>query len=193
MAKKKNLTLSKVKKVSKQVDEKVEYIIEEGFYKGEQITFTPYFNDVVLDEMLIKFGELLNEIDDKKLEMSDEMKMYILHLLMIKYFTHFKDELPEVLVGEEIGLLDVLEHFRKTGLLNECLNKMFLASEIQRVLGKLTDFSATGMLMEDIDEKVKDKFAQLKINHGGIFEQIERMNVGGKFVEWSELNIDGGF
>ncbi len=184
-SKKNNLTLAKVKKVSKQMDETQVHTIEEGLYVGEQITFNVLFNDKSIEELLTEYGQLLNEADEKKLELSQNMQIYLIYMLTIKYFTHFKKDIPSPLLGKdkEAGLLDTLEHFHKTGLLSECLNNMFLSSETNKVLSKMTDFAAMGLLSIDLDKQMVEKFESLKLKNKDVFEQIGKINTENKVVQ----------
>ena len=185
MAKQNNLTLAKVKKISKQLDETEIHIIEEGHYIGEQITFSPIFNDKTIEELLTEFGQMLNEADEKGMELSQNMQIYLIYMLIIKHFTHFKKDIHSTLLGEEkkTGMLDILEHFRKTGLLTECLNNMFLPSETSKVLSKMTDFSAMGLLSMDLDKQMVEKFDSLKLKNKDVFEQLGKIDTGNKVVQ----------
>jgi hypothetical protein len=175
--KKNNLTLAKVKKVSKQLEEIEVHEIEDGLYKGEQITFSPIFDDKTIEELLTEFGNLLNDADEKGIELSQRMQIYLIYMLIIKHFTHFKESLPSSLLGQgkSAGLLDTLEHFHKTGLLSECLNNMFMPKEVNKVLDKMTDFAATGLLANELDQEMITKFEQLKLRNADVFEQLGKI------------------
>jgi aminoglycoside phosphotransferase family enzyme len=180
----KNLTLAKVKKISKQLDEKETHIIEEGHYKGEQITFSPLFNDKVIEELLTEFGQILNEADEKEIKLSQQMQIYLIYMMTIKHFTHFKKDIPSTLLskGKTTGLLDTLDHFHKTGLLTECLSTMFLPSEVNKIFSKMTDFAATGLLSMELDKKMVEKFEQMKLQNASAFEQLDKINVENNIV-----------
>lgn len=174
-----NLTLAKVKKVSKQLDQTIKHIIEDGDYVGEQITFQPIFDDIKIEELLTEYAQLLNEAEGKEIKLSQNMQIYLLNFLAIKHFTHFKDSLPSTLFGEnkQSGLLDLLDHFRKTGLLYECVNKMFLPKEMGKLLNKATDVAAMGLLSQDLDKKMMEKFETLKVQNKDVFEQLDNINL----------------
>jgi hypothetical protein len=175
----KNLTLTQVKKVSKALEQTKVHIIEEGNYVGEQITFRVLFDDKSIEELLTEFGHLLNEAENKEIKLSEQMQIYLLNMLTIKYFTHFKSSLPSTLLGEgkNAGMLDTLDHFHKTGLLSECLNKMFLPAEVNKVFSKMTDFAAQGLLANDLNEEMMKKFEQLRIKNNDVFEQLGNINM----------------
>lgn len=170
-----NLSLAKVKKVSKKIDETEVYIIEEGHYAGEQITFNPEFSEIKIKELLVELSNLFTEAEEKGIEVSQEMEIYITHLLIIKTFTHFKKDMPNGLVSEDksVGLLDMLEHFEKTGLLDECLNNMFLPEEVRKVFDRATDFSARGLLAQDLNDEILTKFSDLKLKNRDLFEKLD--------------------
>jgi hypothetical protein len=180
----KNLSLTKIKQVSKQVTETRTHIIEEGLYKGEQITFSPIFNDKAIEELLNEYGQLLIEADDKEIELSQQLQTNLIYMLIIKHFTHFKKDIPSTLLskGKTAGVLDTLDHFHKTGLLSECLNVMFLPAEVSKVFSKMTDFAATGLLSIELDNKTMEKFEQMKLKHAEAFEQLDKINVENNIV-----------
>lgn len=175
----KNLTLAHVKKVSKSLEQTQVHIIEEGLYEGEQITFRVLFDDKSIEELLTEFGQLLIEADEKEIKLSEQMQIYLLNMLTIKYFTHFKSSLPSTLLGDgkNAGMLDTLDHFHKTGLLSECFDRMFLPTETRKVSNKMTDFAATGLLAKDLNEEMMKKFEQLRIKNADVFEQLGQINV----------------
>lgn len=175
-----NLSLSKVKKTSKSLEETVKYELEEGLYKGSVITYQPIFDNVNIENLLVEFGQLMNEADDLEIELSETVQIYVIQLLIVKYFTHFKKEFSSQLLGndETVGLLDILDHFRKTCLLDDIFNNIFSQEEVKKVFDKLTDFSARGLLQFDLDEQVKEKYSKLKIQNKELFKQIENINTG---------------
>jgi hypothetical protein len=169
-----NLTLTKVKQISKKMDETLVHIIEDGLYQNEQITFQVLFDDRTIEELLTEFGKLLNDADEKGIELSQQMQIYLIYTLIIKHFTHFKSSLPSTLLGENksAGMLDYLDHFHKTGLLAECMNNMFLPKEVSKVFDKMTDFAATGLLANQLNEEMVKKFEQLQIKNKEVFEKL---------------------
>jgi hypothetical protein len=185
MAKAKNLTLATVKKVSKKLDETLVHIIEEGEYTGEQITFQPIFDDVKIEEISTELAQLMNEADEEEVVLSQDMQIYLIYMLTIKHFTHFKKDLPFTLLseGKNAGLLEILDHFRKTGLFTECLTNMFSSSEISKVLDKMTDFAAMGLLSIDLDKQMTEKFESLKLKNRDVFEQLGKINTEAKVVQ----------
>jgi hypothetical protein len=175
--KKANLSIAKVKKASKLIDETIPHIIEEGVYKGEQITFQPQFDDLKIEELLVNFGNIMTEADENGIEISQQVENYLVQMLIVKYFTHFRKDIPSVLLGNDnsIGMLDALEHFRKTGLLLECMNNMFSPEEVRLVYDRLTDFSARGLLALDLNDETSRKFSQLKLKNQDIYDQLGKM------------------
>ena len=174
-----NLKLSQVKQKSKEMDSTLKHEIQCETYKGEQITFHPLFDEIKIEELLKEFAQLLNEAESNELIISQEMQIYLIQFLTIKHFTHFKKDFPSTLIGDKkkAGLLDLLDHFRKTGLLSECLEVMFMPKEVRKVFNKLTDFAATGMLAMDLNEEMMKKMQQLKIKNADVFEELEKFNV----------------
>jgi hypothetical protein len=137
------------------------------------------FGEKTIEELLTEFGKLINEADEKGIELSEQMQIYLIYMLTIKHFSHFKTTLPSTLLGENksAGLLDYLEHFHKTGLLGECMNRMFLPKEVSKVFDKMTDFAATGLLANELNEEMAKKFEQLKLRNEDVFKQLENIKV----------------
>lgn len=171
----KNLSMSKIKKVSKLVDETEQHIIENGKYKGEQITFNPLFNNIKIEEILMEFGNLMVEAEEQGIEIPENMQVYFMQMLIIRHFTHFKNDIPTKLIGDgnTIGFLDALEHFRKTELFDECFINMFSNAEVRKVFDKVTNFNANGLLAIDINNKIEEKYSKLKLQNRDIFEQLD--------------------
>ena len=179
MTKQTNLSLAKVKQVSKQLDQTRVHIIEEGNFIGEQITFQPIFDDVKIEELIIGYAQLLKEAEEKGITVSANNQVYFLYMQVIKYFTHFSSSIPSSLLGEgnKAGFLDTLKYFRKTGLFEECINRMFLPEQLSRVFNKATDMAATGLLSQDLDKKMTEKLEKLKVQNKAVFEQLEQINI----------------
>lgn len=180
-----NLSLAKVKKVSKSLKQTEIHVIEDGHYAGEQITFYPTFNIKTIEELLTEFNELINEATKLKVGVSKENQFNLILLLTIKHFTHFKESINFSLLGDKgkSGMIDTLDHFYETGLLHECINKMFLPSEMAKVFDKLTDFAAMGLLSVELDKKMLDKLDTLKIRNEDVFKQLSELNIENKIVQ----------
>jgi hypothetical protein len=177
--KKANLKLSTVKAKSKEMDTTEKYEIQSESYRGEQITFNPLFSEIKIENLLKEFGKLLNEAQQKEITISEEMNIYLIQFLIIKHFTHFKKDISDSLIGDKknAGILDWLDHFRKTGLLKECLEKMFLQKEIRKVFGRMTDFASSSLLAMQLNEEMNKKFEQMKLRNADVFEELENIKV----------------
>ena len=176
MAAKKNLTLSSVKAKSKKVDKMEKYEIEEGEYAGETIFFFPIFSETKIEELLMEFQGLIKEAQDKELELSEQLNIHLLQLLTIKHFTHFKKDMPSVLVGQgkKEGLLDWLEHFRKTGLYNLIIAEVFLQSEVKKVFDALTSVIGSSLLLQDLENDIARKSEQMRTKYSKEIEKVTK-------------------
>jgi hypothetical protein len=185
MAKAKNLTLTTVKKKSKELDQTRVHTIENGSYVGEQITFKVQFDDVTIEELLTEFAQLMNETEKQEIKITQQMQLYLLEFLIIKFFTHFKSSIPSSLLGQDgkEGILDWLDHFRKTGLMKECLEVMFVKDQVQKVFNQMTDFAATGLLAMNLDEEMKKKFQELQLQNQDIYKQLDELKLENPIVE----------
>lgn len=176
--KQKNLSLSTVKKVSKQLDTTETYTIESEHYKGEQITFQPIFDDITIENLFIEYQQLILEADKKEFEISQDMQITLLNFLIIKHFTHFKKDIPSVLINNtKDGILEWIKHFTKSGLFKEMLEEMFLPQECAKIFKRLTDVVATSMIQTDLEAETKQKYESLKVKNSFIFDQIRNIKV----------------
>lgn len=178
MAAKKDLSLSKVKSTSKKIDKMEKYEIDEGVYAGETVSFYPTFSDDRIENLLKEFQKLLLEADEKGIELSDEMNIHLLNMLMIKHFSHFHNAIPSSLLGEgkKEGFLDYLDHFRKTGLYVLFMDTIFLPSEINKVHNSMTDFISKSLLTDHLSADVNRKLEALRFKYADAFNQVENMD-----------------
>ena len=176
MAAKKNLTLSSVKAKSKQVDKMEKYEIEEGEYAGETISFYPIFSETKIEELLMEYQGLIKEAQDKELELSEQLNIHLLQFLTIKHFTHFKKDMPSVLIGQgkKEGILDWLEHFRKTGLYNLIIGEIFLQSEIKKVFDTLTSVIGSSLLLQDLENDIARKSEQMRTKYSKEIDKVTK-------------------
>ena len=185
MAKSTKLKLSDIKKASNEIIKTRQHTIESGTYTGQTITFQPIFDEVTIEELLTEFAQLINESEKKDIEISPTLQLYILEFLTIKFFTHFKSSIPSHLFVEngKEGIMDWLDHFRKTGLMKECLEVMFVKDQVQKVFNHTTDFAAKGLLTMNLDEEMKKKFQELQLQNQDIYNQLESLKLENPIVE----------
>jgi hypothetical protein len=60
---------------------------------------------------------------------------------------------------------------------------MFLPSETAKVLNKMTDFAAMGLLSVDLDKQMVEKFESLKIKNRDVIEQLGKIDTENKVVK----------
>lgn len=175
MAKKGNLTLSNVKKVSKQLDKMEKFEIEEGQYAGETVSFYPIFTEDRIQELLAEMQALQKEAMTKKIELSEEMQIHLINLLAIKHFSHFKSSLPSVLVdqGKEPDLMECLSIFRKTGLYSLFIKDIFLPAEMNKIHDAITDFVSASLVTLDLEDKINRKVEKLKMQNKDTYDKLE--------------------
>lgn len=178
MAKKQNLKLTTIKKVSKQFDETETYTIKSNHYKGEQVTFYPLFSDSVIDELFTEYQQLFLEAKEKEFELSQDMVLNLLHFLAIKHFTHFKNDIPSVLINNsKDGILEWIKHFTKTGLYKELLEEMFEPQEIFKLTDRLTDFLAASRVHTELENEAQKKYRNLKLKNQFVFDQLQNSKI----------------
>lgn len=184
-----NLSLATVEKVSKKIEKTRIHVINSGEYAGEQVTFQPLFDDLKIEALLTEFGQLMNESDKEDIKVSQNMQLYLIYILIIKHFTHFKNDIPSHLLDKEkqLGILKILDHFRKTGLLKECIDVMFIPSEVRKVLDRMTDVAAAGLLAMNLDKEMLDKLEKLREQNNDVFKKLDEINIETNVVETSEL------
>jgi hypothetical protein len=185
MAKSTKLKLSDIKKASNEIIKTRQHTIESGNYIDQTITFQPIFDDVAIEELLTEYGQLINEAEKKEIKLSQQMQLYLLEFLIIKYFTHFKSYIPSSLLGTDgkEGILDWLDHFRKTGLMKECLEVMFIRDQVQKVFNQMTDFAAKGLLAMNLNEEMMKKLQELQIQNDDIYKQLDSLKLENPIVE----------
>ncbi|HJR46675.1 MAG TPA: hypothetical protein VJ799_00830, partial [Nitrososphaeraceae archaeon] len=115
--------------------------------------------------------------EEKGIEISQQLEVNLVQILIVKYFTHFKNDISNSLLseGKTIGVLDVLEHFQVTGLLGECIDNMFLPEEVRKVFSKITDFSAKGLFALDLNDEAIKKFSELKLKNQDVFDKLKKI------------------
>ena len=121
----------------------------------------------------------------KDIKISQQMQVYLLEFLIIKFFTHFKSSISSHLLGVDgkEGILDWLDHFRKTGLMKECLEVMFVKEQVQKVFNQMTDFAAKGLLAMNLNEEMLKKLQELRTQNDDIFKQLDGLKLENTIVE----------
>ena len=178
----KQLTLSQVKAKSKEIDKMEKYEITEGQDAGKTISFYPIFSYTKIEELLTELQKVFIEAKEKEITISEEMNIYLIQLMMIKHFTHFKKQMPDTLIGEgkKEGLIDWLEHFRKTGLFKLILEEVFLPTETKKVFSSLTDFLSKSIVYSDIESEMNRKVQDLKLKNKDVISQIRNIDAESK-------------
>ena len=176
MAVKKDITLAKIKAKSKQLDKMEKYEIDEGEYAGSTISFYPIFTEPKIEELLQEYQILIKEAEDKKIELSDQMTIHLLQFLTVKHFTHFQYSIPSELIGEgkKEGLLDWLEHFRKTGLYELIVNEIFLQSEVKKVFDRVTTVLGADLFIQGLEGEIQKKSQAFRDKFSKEVETIEK-------------------
>lgn len=173
-----DLKLTQVKKVSKKLNETEQFPIESGEYKGSTITFYPHFSQTKINKLLEEFQSIQKEVKEHDLSVSEQTQIGMLQLLIIKHFTHFKNDMPSTLLSTDKNdnLLFWLEKFNETGLLTILMDEMFLPAEIQKVFKNLTDFISKSIVHIDLENEINRKVENLKFKNKEVFDQIGKVN-----------------
>jgi hypothetical protein len=183
MTKKKdtNLKLSAVKSQAKKAHLQEKYELEDG----STISFFPIFPELEIESMLEELQRHMITLKEKDITLSDKMNMYLISLMTIKYFTHFKNDMPDHLFteGKEAGLLDWLNHFADTGLMKTIMEEVFLKNQVAKIYDKLTEFLGATMLLEELSDKTQQHFQNMKIKHSDAFDKVEGFNVKADVVQ----------
>lgn len=172
MARKKNtdLKLTDIRKQAKKAHTTEKYELEDG----STITFYPIFPELLIEEMLEELQKHMKALTDKDVTLSEKMNLYFINLMTIKYFTHFKNDMPDHVFTEdkEAGLMDWLEHFADTGLMKIIIEDVFMKDQVMKVYDKITEYLGSFMLLEELTEKTQQHFQNLKLKNKEIFEKI---------------------
>lgn len=171
-----DLKLSVIKSQAEAMFEQESYEMEDG----STITFYPIFPDLLIEEMMEEVQKHYIELNEKNVVLNEKMTIYFIQIMAIKYFTHFKSQMPNTALGEDNnpGMLDYLKHFANTGLLKTIIEEVFMIDQIQKVYGKMTDNISTSQLSNKLENEVNKKVASLNFKTKGVFEQIN--NIGKK-------------
>lgn len=175
-----NVKLSDVKKRAKSLHEKNVYELEDG----STITHYIQFPDLLIEEMLEELQRHYITMANKEINLSEKMNFYFINFLMIKHFTHFKNDMPGQLltVDKKAGLLEWLDHFVDTGLLKTIVDEVFLKDQVMKVYDKMTDFLGATKVIEELGIKAQEKFNNLKLQNSDVFEQLSKVGTENKDV-----------
>lgn len=176
MAKKNtDLKLTAIKKQAKKAHTTEKYELEDG----STITFYPVFPELKVETMLEELQRHTITLNEKGVSLSDKMNLYFINLMIIKYFTHLGEQMPNHVLteGKEAGLLDWLEHFADTGLMKIIMEEVFMKDQVAKVYDKLTEFLGASMLLEELGEKTQQHFKNLKLKNADVFNKLEGFNV----------------
>ena len=148
---KKTLKLSKVVEGKKKINEFSEYIWNEE--ENEIIKYNKVFDRAIIEELTLELFNDMQEAINKKFayfENDDQLFKYEL-LLIIKHFTHFKDEIGDTF-EEKITALEAL---MSVGLFDLFYEEVFSKDEVARVINKVNEVAEKAMVALDVIEKSK--------------------------------------
>ena len=165
-----DIKLKDIAKRAKKMYEQESYEFEDG----TTLTFFVEFPKSLIEDMYEELQKHLITITEKNIELNDKDTLYFLYTMTIKHFTHLKKEMPDEVLGEgkNPGLLDYMKHFADTGLMKTIIDDVFLASEIHKVLSKLTDLTSIDQIIRDLEVQTKDKVKNMKLKNKDIFDQF---------------------
>ncbi|MGM9988898.1 MAG: hypothetical protein ACI35O_16955, partial [Bacillaceae bacterium] len=129
-----------------------------------------------IEETLEEYQSLLKEAEEKGIKLSDAMTIRLLQFLTIKNFTHFKKDFPSTLLGEgkKEGLLDLLDHFVKTGLFEFIMNEVFLHTEVQKVFDGVTNVLGADLFIQGLEQEIQKKSQDFRNKFSKEIETIEK-------------------
>jgi len=155
---KSTLTLSKAEKSVEMYDHT--HLFE--FSDGETLIIYPRFRPSLTEEMLEEYGHLLKSINENVgSPLRDKDQIYLLHFLIVKYFTDLKDSFSndwEVILSQFNTFVDSI-YFK------ELMEVAFLREEIQKVWDKANEIVSTLTLMSKLDEKFREKMNTLEVQN----------------------------
>ena len=98
------------------------------------------YSNLTLDEEIGFFGD-----DDNRF-----MK-YIL-FLVLKHFTHLKDQIPDAL-DEQLAFMDEVISI---GLFERAFNEILPPDQVQKVLDKVTSFAELALRVQELEDQMKE-------------------------------------
>ena len=178
-----DLKLSAVKSQAEAMFEQESHEMKDG----STITFYPIFPDLLIEEMMEEVQKHYIELNEKNVVLNQKMTIYFIKIMAIKYFTHFKSQMPNTALGEgsNPGMLDYLKHFANTGLLKTITEEVFMIDQMQKVYEKMTDNISTAQLSNKLEQEVNKKVETLNFKTKDVFEQIKNI---GKNESENKLN-----
>lgn len=166
---KKLLTWSQVKNEAKKYNIKETYTLR----NGSIIKFYPHFSNTKIKELLEDYQTLIMEKPNgKDIELSDEMALNLIQLLIIKHFTHLK----KYIKGNILDHIEAIEILDNNGYFSEIIEEVFLPEEVSKVYDKMSDILAQSKILDDIILKANNRAEELKEKNKVILNQIDKVS-----------------
>lgn len=166
MARKKNtdLKLTQIKKKAKENNLTETY----EFVDGTTLKFYPIFPQTLIEQM---FEEIQSSFQTKpeELELNEKMTHSYILYMVIKHFTHLKEQFKAATLVEQ---LDELSSLVDSGYFEKIIEEVFLPQEISKIFDQLAKFGGRFLFLEKMTEKMHDEVGKLELQNKDIFEQF---------------------
>jgi hypothetical protein len=165
-----NLTMGKVKKQYKKVQEKADYELKDGL----NINFSPLFAHSEIEKLIEHMSNQFKYAEEKEIEISEKFTYDYLLFLCIKQFTHLGKDISEVFEEQ----LQQMEWLVDTGYFKEIVEDVFMQDQIQSVFDKAIEISSKFVFLEKLTQQMQANVQNLELKNRDVIEQL-----GNKIVE----------
>jgi hypothetical protein len=162
---KSTLTVGKVSKLQNKYSEQELFTYSDG----ETINVNTTFRPSLVEELLEEYGTLINLYEEESVdELEDKFKLRFLYFLILKYFTDLGKDVSD----EPPLLLKQFNDFVDSIYLTELINEGFPKDEVEKVMDKATEVTATYNYLGTLSSKLTEKFEDLDIKNKDILTDL---------------------
>jgi hypothetical protein len=169
-AKQSNLTLAKIKRQYKKIQEKAEYELNDG----NNITFSPIFAHSEIEKLLEHMSEQFKYAEENGIVISEKFTYDYVLFLCVKQFTHLGKEISDKFEEQ----IQQMEWLVDTGYFKEIVEDVFMQDQIQVVFDKAIEISSKFLFLEKLTQQMQESVNNLEIKNREAIAQL-----GNKIVE----------
>lgn len=159
-----DIKFSAMKKLAKEA-----YTLESHtFEDGSTLSFYPTFPPALVESM---FEEIQSAFQSKpeELEINEIMMHNYVLFMLIKHFTHLKDQLKSTTL---VGQLDELNSVVDSGYFSKIIEEVFIPSEINKVFEQLAKYGSNVIFLEKMTQKMYENVGSLELKNRDVFEKL---------------------
>lgn len=165
-SKPKQLTMAKIKREAKEINKMEKYELNDN----DSIRFYPVFPYGKIDDLLQEYQEKIRYAVEKDIMFPEEKTLQYIYFLCIKYSTSLEKAISDKYEDQILQMSYLVD----TGYLKQIVEEVFLPSEINKVMDRISELLSTFQLIEHVNEKVREKTADLKIKNKEILNVLAK-------------------